>query len=297
MDRDILRYERAVAALPAHLRRAALALTPEERAAVEEVRLRTGREMTVLFPQGEHGCGVKVEQKDLEMLCDLASEFSRYAAMETLRQGYLTLQGGCRVGFCGTAVIKEGAAVNLRDISSAAIRIAREKRGIADDLLPQLFQNGVFQSTVILSPPGGGKTTLLRELVRRLSVEGLRIGLADERGEIAAVRQGIPQLDVGPRTDVMDGCPKAEAVLMLLRCMNPQVIAVDEVTAEEDLYAMTAAANCGVSLLATIHAESVAELMRKPLYANLLQTGVFRMAVRLRKEDGIHLREVEELTC
>lgn len=301
MDRDILRYDTAAAILPGHLRRAALALSPEERSSAEELRLRVGEEMTVLIPAGERRCGVCVEQGDLETLCNLAADFSRYAAMETLRQGYLTLKGGCRAGFCGTVVMKDGAAVNLRDFSSAVIRIAREKHGIADELTLRLFQNGVFQNTLILSPPGGGKTTLLRELVRRLSngdvMPGQRIGLADERGEIAALRQGVPQLDVGPRTDVLDGCPKAEAVLMLLRCMNPQIIAVDEITAREDLRAMTMAANSGVGLLATIHAESVAELVRKPLYAELLEAKAFRLAVILRTENGTRTQSVEELPC
>ena len=126
---------------------------------------------------------------------------------------------------------------------------------------------------------------------------GHRIGLADERGEIAALRQGVPQLDIGPRTDVLDGCPKAEAVLMLLRCMKPQIIAVDEITAREDLRAMTMAANCGVGLLATIHAESVEELMRKPLYAELLEARAFRLAVILRTENGTRVQRVEELPC
>lgn len=301
MDRDIQRYDTAVTVLPGHLRRAALTLEPEERRTAEEVRLRAGEEMTVLLPWGERTCGIRVEQDDLETMCNLAAEFSRYSTMDTLCRGYITLKGGCRAGFCGTVVMKDGRAVNLRDFSSAVIRIAREKRGIADALVSQLFRNGGFRNTLILSPPGGGKTTLMRELVRCLSAGeatvGKRIGLADERGEIAALRQGIPQLDVGPRTDVLDGCPKAEAVMMLLRCMNPQIVAVDEITAREDLLAMTMAANCGVGLLATIHAESVEELKRKPLYAELLAAGVFSLAICLHTENGERWQTVEELPC
>ena len=124
------------------------------------------------------------------------------------------------------------------------------------------------------------------------------MALADERGEVAVIRQGRAQMDLGRRTDVLDGCPKAQAIPMLLRCMNPQVIAVDEITAEEDIRAMTMAANCGVGLLATIHAASVEELTRKPLYTELLAAGVFSLAVVIRREDGGARRyQVEELPC
>ena len=296
-------YEQAAAVLPSRLRRAALAESREHRAMAEEFRLRTGYPMTLLLPEGEYATGVSVEPGDLEALCNQATEFSRYAAMETLRRGYLSIRGGGRVGLCGSAVMKEGECANIRDFSSASIRIAREKRGVGEDVVPQLFREGQFRSTLILSPPGGGKTTLLRDLIRCLSEgggerPGLRISLADERGEVAVLWQGEPQMDVGPRTDVLDGCPKAAAIPMLLRAMNPQVIAVDEITVREDIRAMTMAANCGVGLLATIHAASVEELTRKPLYTELLAAGVFSLAVVIRREDGGARRyQVEELPC
>ena len=133
---------------------------------------------------------------------------------------------------------------------------------------------------------GGGKTTLLRDLVRQLSegAEGIgprRMALIDERGEVAVMVQGEPQMDVGPHTDVLDGCPKAVGIPMVLRAMNPQIIAVDEITVREDLRAMAMAAGCGVGLLATIHAADVAELAQKPLYRQLLEERVFRLAVRI----------------
>lgn len=302
MDKESMRYESAAAVLPGNLRRAALALTTEEWRQAEEIRLRSGRELTVIVAGCERSCGVTVEQEDLEALCNLVTEFSRYAAVETLRHGYLTIRGGCRVGFCGTAVIKDGAVANLKDFSSAVIRIAREKRGIAEGLPERLFRDGCFMNTLILAPPGGGKTTLLRELVRCLSNgcdgnDGQRIALVDERGEIAAARQGVLQMDVGKRTDVLDGCPKAVAIPMLLRCMNPTILAADEITMKEDIQAMTMAANCGVGLLATIHAADVTELQRKPLYRELLAAEVFQMAVVLRDDHGARSWRLEELLC
>ena len=280
------RYAEAAAILPVRLRTLALSQPDEVQVRAEEFRLRAGRPMTVLTPEGEIALEGIVEPEELETLCDLATEFSRYAASETLRDGFLPVRGGFRVGICGTAVMKEGVSTNLKSLSSAAVRIAREHKGIARDLAPRLFSDGAFVNTLILSPPGGGKTPLLRDLVRQLSegAEGIgprRMALIDERGEVAVMVQGEPQMDVGPHTDVLDGCPKAVGIPMVLRAMNPQIIAVDEITVREDLRAMAMAAGCGVGLLATIHAADVAELAQKPLYRQLLEERVFRLAVRI----------------
>lgn len=301
-DLNILRYEEAASCLPVRLRKAAMALPEERKALAEEFRLRAGQPMTVLLPTGEVSLEVRVEPEELETLCDLATEFSRYAAAETLREGYLSVRGGFRIGLCGTAVMKDGANTNLKNLSSAAVRIAREKIGIADGVAAQLFRDGDFASTLILSPPGGGKTTLLRDLVRRLS-EGVgehgprRVSLIDERGEVAVMYRGEPQMNVGTRTDVLDACPKALAIPIVLRAMNPQIIAVDEITVREDLRAVSMAAGCGVRLLATIHAAGVEELRQKPLYAQLLEDRVFRLAVRVTATEAGRFYQVEELPC
>jgi stage III sporulation protein AA len=294
-DVRVLRYEEAAAVLPVRLRKAALSLSEAEKAAVEEIRLRAGRSMTVLLPEGERELDVTVEAAELETLCDLATEFSRYAAAETLREGFVSVRGGFRIGLCGTAVMKDGINTNLKNLSSASIRVARACTGIADALLPQLLREGQFQSTLILSPPGGGKTTLLRDMVRGLSDSGQRTALIDERGEVAVMYQGEPQMDVGAHTDVLDACPKAVGIPMVLRGMNPQIIAVDEITRLQDLQAMTLAAGCGVALLATIHAADTEELLQKPLYRQLLEERVFRLAVRIERTQEGRNYTVEEL--
>ena len=289
-DMDSLRYEQAAAVLPLRLRKAAMELPEAERRRAEEFRLRSGRPLTVLLPEGELPLEPTVEPEELEMLCDLATEFSRYAAAETLREGYLNVRGGFRVGLCGTAVMKEGVTTNLKNLSSAAVRIGREKKGVGEGLLEDSFR-----STLILSPPGGGKTTLLRDLVRLLSNSGRRVALVDERGEVAVMYRGAAQMDVGPHTDILDGCPKALGIPMLLRAMNPEIIAVDEITAAADLEAIARAAGCGVGLLATIHGETVAELREKPLYRNLLELRVFSRVIRIERAAGTRTYIAEDL--
>ena len=269
-------------------------------ARVEELRLRVGRPVGLSLPEGEIPLAqTQVGAEDLEEVLDRATEFSRYTAAGTLSQGYVTAPGGFRVGVCGTSVQGEEAD-GLRELSSLSIRVPRVREGVARPVLPRLIEAGRLQSALVLSPPGGGKTTLLRDLVRLISLgtedlPPMRVSLVDERGELAASYRGRPQLDVGPRTDVLDGCPKAMAVPMLLRAMTPQVIALDELALDEDAGAVRSAAGCGAVLLATAHAASPEELARRPALAGLLAGDIFRRTVTISGTGADRTYRVEAL--
>ena len=299
-EQAVLRYRQAVQVLPPPLRRRALAVPAAEQGAAEEVRLRVGCPPSLVLPGGERQLGgPAVEGRELEQLVELASGASLHAVLDQVRRGYLTVPGGHRIGLCGSAALREGEVQGFRSLSSACVRIARQVPGAAEGVLERLCRRGRLESTLILAPPGLGKTTLLRDLIRRVSwgegCEPLRVALADERGEVAALYRGTPQLEVGPRTDVMEGCPKALGLMLLLRAMNPQVLAVDEITAPEDVAALAAAVGCGVTLLATAHGSDRGDLERRPLYRPLLQEGMFQKMVRIVREGTGRRCEVEEL--
>jgi len=286
--------------LPRSLRQTIHSLPVALQGEIEEICLRTGRPMTILTREGEIPTGSVVSVEDLELALEIASQSSAYAVLNQVKSGFISLRGGHRLGICGTGVVKEGEITNLRQISSLVFRVARELPGTAVPLLDGLQEQGVLQNTLILSPPGAGKTTLLRDLIRCISdgqgISPYRVSVADERGELAAMFGGEPQMNIGARTDVVDGCPKAAAMMLLLRGMNPQVLAVDEITAPEDVEAMETAVGCGVTLLATAHGESVRDLERRPLYQRLTAQRIFTRIITIRVKQGKRYYRIETLT-
>lgn len=268
-------YEAALDVLPERIRRAALLFGKEEKERITEFRLRCGEMPAALMPDGEKCFGTEtVRQGDLQRLLEICSGASPYAAAESLRHGYITVRGGVRVGFCGEVLCESGEVRTIKGFSSAAIRIPREILGCGRGLCRESFT-----STLIISPPGGGKTTLLRDMIRCLSRDGKRVALCDERGEVAALAGGRSGFDLGPATDVMSGGRKSETAIMLLRSMTPDIVAMDEITAAADIEACRMLSHCGVRLLATAHAASVEELRSRPLYQELLHQRIFRRAV------------------
>lgn len=275
--------EKALWLLPGELRKALRQLPDRLTEEACEIRLRRGRAPALTLPDGEYPLpgAAAVTDDDLARVLELASGASPYAAADCLRRGFLTANGGVRVGFCGRFPAGERGLWSRDDLFSVCIRIPRDVKGIGVQ-----FCGRPFPSTLILSPPGGGKTTLLRDMVRALSSGGMRVGLCDERGEIAALSESGAGFDIGERTDVLSDCPKASAAMILLRCMSPELIAMDEISEPEDANACRSAAYCGVSLLATAHAADASELSRREVYRMLQSEQVFTRAVVIRVTGG-----------
>ena len=296
-------FDQAVSLLPFGLRQLALALPRSARNMAEELRLRAGRPVSVTLPDGEQALpgSPVISSGDLRAVLEIATQASAHTALERVRHGFVTVRGGHRVGLCGTAVVKDGEIHNLRELSSLNIRIARQVPGIGDEPLRRIRSGDALPSVLVLAPPGAGKTTLLRDLIRGLSAgvggPSLRVGVADERGELGAMYGGTPQLDLGPHTDVIDGCPKANGLIMLLRSMNPQVLAADEITAPEDIEALEMAAGCGAALLATAHGRGMEDLRRRPLYARLLERKIFQKLLLIERVNGTRRYRLEDLPC
>ena len=248
-------------------------------ARTREIRIRAGKPLALYADKEAFLCAEGLcpinrayipTQADLSRLLDAMCRHSVYAYEEDIRRGYLTLRGGFRAGLSGHALSEDGALKRLHPISAVNLRIARETRGAAVPLLPHLLSSGGVRSMLLLSPPGLGKTTMLRDAVRLVSEAGYNVALADERGEIAALYDGIPQLDIGPRTDVLDGCPKEAAMSILLRTMSPRVLATDELGTSAEADAILDAANSGVAVLATAHASGYGEAASRPSLSRIL---------------------------
>lgn len=277
----------------------------EEFSSMEEIRLRSGKPLIIrrdgkeYFVDNLGGTSAEnrnsyiVTAQDILATVTLMSGYSIYAYGEELKSGYITLQGGHRVGICGKTIVEKGVVQTIKNISALNIRVSHELFGCADKAVKYIINGRSIRHTLIVSPPRCGKTTLLRDLVRQISdgikssgFEGLSVGVVDERSEIAGSYMGTAQNDVGIRTDVLDCCPKSEGMIMLIRSMSPEVIAVDEIGKKEDIYAIEEIINAGIKLICTVHGDNITDIINKPELDNLLKKKIFERIIILSYKNG-----------
>ena len=272
---------------------------------ITEIRIRAEKPILIYMNQreisiDEKGAFIYVPEKgksfsygELQKLLDFWCLDSRYAFQNEIRRGFLTIRGGHRIGICGEVVSDEkGNIQSIKYISAINIRIAHEIKNVADKVMKYIYMEKKVENTLIVSPPGAGKTTLLRDIIRQLSYgndiyKGINVGIVDERSEIAACFQGIPQLDVGPRTDVMDNCQKSVGMRMMLRAMSPRVIAVDELGSMEEIQLIQQMIGNGCGVMATIHGDNIDELKNKKIMKNIWEQNTCQNIICLSKEQNI----------
>lgn len=282
---------------------------------LQEIRIREQRPLEVIWGSGHSFVTEKGElcpdpkrcyrpsRQDCAILLELLTRHSIYTFEEELKRGFITVAGGHRVGLAGRTVVEQGKVKYVKEISSFNVRLAREWKNAGLRILPYLIEKQRVLSTLIISPPQQGKTTLIRDLARLLgggmeqgsrdtgsTAPSYKVGIVDERSEIAACDKGVPLFDVGPRTDVLDGCPKAEGMMMMIRSMSPEVLIADEIGREEDAAAIHEVLHAGIGIIATAHGRDVADVKRRPILKELLADDIFDRFVVLTRKRGSNYR-------
>ncbi|CAG9623166.1 stage III sporulation protein AA [Sutcliffiella rhizosphaerae] len=279
-------------ALPANVSEILDKLPIQTKEKLEEIRIRVNRPLELIVGGKPYFPSYTISAEDGMYILNKISKYSIYALEEELKRGYITISGGHRIGLAGKVVTEAGKVKAIRDISSFNIRIAKQKIGVAAPLLPYLYDKR-WLSTMIIGPPQTGKTTMLRDLARFMStgekmsgIASCKVGIVDERSEIAGCVSGVPQHDLGFRVDVLDGCPKAEGMMMMIRSMSPDVIVVDEIGRLEDSEAAVEAVHAGVGLLMSVHAFSYEDVKNRPSLKDILSLRAVKRFVELTRSDG-----------
>lgn len=279
---------------------------------IYEIRIKIGKPILVYSKYGENIVNYVPTKEDMKSLIQKISNYSLYAYEEDIRQGFITIKGGHRIGIAGECVMEKGEVKTIRNISSINIRVCSEVIGCSDKLIKYIYsqkENRIF-NTIIISPPKCGKTTILRDIARNISngmnsigLYGRKVAVIDERSEIGACHFGIPQNDIGMRTDILDNCLKKEGMIMAIRSLSPEILICDEIGTKGDVEALLMAFNSGVNIITSIHGFTIEDLYKRKVFNELLDNGIIERAIVLSSRKGVgtieniyELREGEK-TC
>lgn len=274
---------------------------------IEEIRLRSNKPLIVNANNKDYFYNLNsnkldlnmdspyiVSKEDVEQTFQIICKYSIHSFMDDIKKGFITLRGGHRVGLVGKAIVEDGQVKNIKHISSLNIRVSREVIGCSDKILSHIIKgDNKVNNTLIISPPQCGKTTLVRDIVRNLSngnksygFKGIKVALIDERNEISGSYLGQPQMDIGIRTDIIETCPKDLGITMLLRSMSPNLIVTDEIGNINEIKALYTALNGGVSLITTVHGDSIEDIKGRKELSCLLDKELFTKVIILSAKKG-----------
>lgn len=260
---------------------------------LEEIRIKINKPLIFEACGKENVTDYIIRKEELKSIIQRISNYSIYAFEEEVKQGYITVNGGHRIGICGKCVIEGNCIKTIESVSSINIRISREVTGCSQKVLQYIINGDRINNTIIISPPKCGKTTLIRDISRNISngikdrgFNGKKVCIVDERSEIGASSMGIPQMDVGIRTDVLDNCPKSFGIMMAIRSMSPDIIVCDEIGTYDDVKSILMALNCGINIISTIHGENIKDLYQRAVFSDLIENEVFKRAIVLSAVNG-----------
>lgn len=261
---------------------------------VQEIRIKIGKPIIIVLSFQEKILDYIATKDDLRYMISKISNYSLYAFEEEIKQGYITLKGGHRVGLAGECVISKGEVRTIKNISSLNIRICKEIVGASNKVMRLITENNRVYNTLIVSPPKCGKTTILRDISRNLSngmyqinLKGKKVTIVDERSEIAACYNGVPQMNVGIRTDVLDNCLKKSGMIMAIRSLSPEVLICDEIGTDSDLEALNMAFNSGVNIIVTVHGYDIDDIYNRRIFKELIDNCILERVILLSNKKGV----------